>query len=54
MSGFNFFYPTLIKGLGYTNTTKILLLTVPPYFVAFVASLCASRDRFRRDNAYGQ
>lgn len=38
MIGFNFFYPTLMNGLGYTNTTKILLLTVPPYFVAFLAS----------------
>jgi hypothetical protein len=40
MIGFNFFFPTLVQGMGYKDTYKILLLTVPPYALAFIASLC--------------
>ena len=38
MIGFNFFYPTLIQGLGFSNKTEILLLTAPPYILAFLVS----------------
>jgi len=36
---FNFFYPTLIQGLGFKGKTTILLLTVPPYILAFLTSV---------------
>lgn len=36
MIGFNFFYPTLIQGLGYKNTITILLLSAPPYICAVI------------------
>ncbi|RSH92584.1 hypothetical protein EHS25_008029 [Saitozyma podzolica] len=40
MIGFNFFYPTLIEGLGYTNNITILLLSAPPYIAALIFSFC--------------
>jgi hypothetical protein len=36
---FNFFYPTLIQGLGFKGQTTVLLLTVPPYVLAFLTSI---------------
>lgn len=66
MIGFNFFYPTLVQGMcqavqmcpakrtgmGYRNTYTILLVTVPPYMLALVMSLCkftARHDILRSD-----
>lgn len=43
MIGFNFFYPTLIEGLGYTNNITILLLSAPPYIAALIFSFCECR-----------
>lgn len=43
MIGFNFFYPTLIEGLGYTNNITILLLSAPPYIAALIFSFCERR-----------
>lgn len=42
MIGFNFFYPTLIQGLGYKNNVTILLLSAPPYACAFIFAFCES------------
>ncbi|KAF7618476.1 putative allantoate permease [Aspergillus flavus] len=36
---YSHFFPTLIKQLGFENNTIVLLLTSPPYFVAFWWSL---------------
>ncbi|EIN11672.1 MFS general substrate transporter [Punctularia strigosozonata HHB-11173 SS5] len=35
---FTYFYPTIVSSLGY-NKTQTLLLTAPPWFAAFLASL---------------
>lgn len=39
---FSLFLPTIITGLGYTNTTTAQLFTVPPNMAAFVVVLCTS------------
>ncbi|KAI0480561.1 MFS transporter-like protein [Xylariaceae sp. FL0804] len=46
---FSLFLPTIIKGLGYTETTIAQLFTVPPNMAAFFSVLLTSRlsDRFR-------
>lgn len=36
---YSHFFPTLIKQLGFKNSTTVLLLTSPPYLVAFFWSL---------------
>jgi MFS family permease len=36
---YSHFFPTLIKQLGFKNNTIVLLLTSPPYFVAFIWAL---------------
>ncbi|KAH8880528.1 MFS general substrate transporter [Thozetella sp. PMI_491] len=38
---FNNFFPSIVGTLGYDGTTT-LLLTSPPYFFAFIVSLCVS------------
>lgn len=38
----SYFYPTLVKSLGYTETSKIQYMTVPIYAVAFVVNLATS------------
>ncbi|KAL4752227.1 hypothetical protein BDW72DRAFT_202457 [Aspergillus terricola var. indicus] len=38
---FNNFFPSIVGTLGY-NDTITLLLTAPPYFAAFICSLCIS------------
>lgn len=38
---FNNFFPSIVGTLGY-STTITLLLTAPPYFFAFIVSLCLS------------
>ncbi|KAL4794070.1 major facilitator superfamily domain-containing protein [Aspergillus venezuelensis] len=38
---FNNFFPSIVGTLGY-NETITLLLTAPPYFAAFICSLCIS------------
>ena len=38
-STLSYFYPTLVKGLGYTSTIKAQYMTVPIYAVAFVCTL---------------
>ncbi|KAL4739948.1 major facilitator superfamily domain-containing protein [Aspergillus similis] len=38
---FNNFFPSIVGTLGYNNTIT-LLLTAPPYFAAFICSLCIS------------
>lgn len=38
---FNNFFPSIVGTLGYGRTTT-LLLTSPPYFFAFIVSLCVS------------
>ncbi|KAK8876683.1 transporter [Apiospora arundinis] len=47
--GFNFFFPTLVRGLGIGNNTTSLLLTAPPYFLGAIVSFFASwnSDRIR-------
>lgn len=37
-STLSYFYPTLVKGLGYTNAVKAQYMTVPIYAVAFVCT----------------
>lgn len=39
---FSLFLPTIITGLGYTNTTTAQLFTVPPNMAAFVVVLLTS------------
>ncbi|GFZ43166.1 hypothetical protein JCM24511_00885 [Saitozyma sp. JCM 24511] len=57
MIGFNFFYPTLIEGLGYTNNITILLLSAPPYIAALIFSFSSPsshNSRLDKDmNSYG-
>ncbi|KAJ5614022.1 hypothetical protein N7528_007676 [Penicillium herquei] len=36
---YSHFFPSLIKQLGFKNNTTVLLLTSPPYFVAFIWAL---------------
>lgn len=38
---FNNFFPSIVGTLGYGKTVT-LLLTAPPYFFAFIVSLCVS------------
>lgn len=38
-STLTYFYPTLVKGLGYTNSVEAQYHTVPIYAVAFVAAV---------------
>lgn len=47
--GFNFFFPTLVRGLGIGNNITSLLLTSPPYLLGACASFFASwnSDRIR-------
>jgi MFS family permease len=40
--GFNFFFPTLVQGLGYGDENTSLLLTAPPYFLGAIVSFCVS------------
>lgn len=42
MQSFSLFLPTIITGLGYTNTTTAQLFTVPPNLAAFVTVLITS------------
>ncbi|KAK5087572.1 hypothetical protein LTR24_006612 [Lithohypha guttulata] len=37
-STLSYFYPTLVRGLGYTNTVQAQYMTVPIYAVAFVCT----------------
>ena len=46
--GFNQFFPTLVEGLGYENKITILLLTAPPYLVAFFIAFGFSWHADRR------
>ena len=40
--GFNFFFPTLVQGLGYGDENTSLLLTAPPYFLGAICSFLVS------------
>ncbi|KAL5049333.1 hypothetical protein BDW71DRAFT_204598 [Aspergillus fruticulosus] len=44
---FNNFFPSIVGTLGY-NDTITLLLTAPPYFAAFICSLCISFHAARK------
>ncbi|GLA15444.1 hypothetical protein AnigIFM63309_002266 [Aspergillus niger] len=48
---FSHFFPTLIKRIGFTNNTNVLLLTSPPYVVGFFWAVgwgwCADRWQIR-------
>lgn len=50
LSSISGFLPTIISGLGYTETTKANLMTVPPYACAFVLMYTVSwlSDRYRK------
>ncbi|KAH9210361.1 major facilitator superfamily domain-containing protein [Leptodontidium sp. 2 PMI_412] len=45
--GFNYFYPSIVKGLNLGSTTITLVLTAPPYLVATVSAMIVawSSDR---------
>jgi hypothetical protein len=45
---FTYFLPSIIKTLGYNNTIT-LLLTAPPYFVAFCGSVALAYSAARRN-----
>lgn len=45
---FNNFFPSIVGTLGYGRTTT-LLLTSPPYFFAFIVSLCVSFHAAHKD-----
>lgn len=49
-STLSYFYPTLVKGLGYTNVVKAQYMTVPIYAVAFV---CTAVTGYLCDKAPG-
>lgn len=38
---FTYFFPSIVKSLGY-GTNQTLLLTAPPYFFAFILSIVAA------------
>jgi MFS family permease len=48
---FSLFLPTIIQGMGYTNPTRVQLLSVPPYAVAAAMTVAigviADRTRWR-------
>ncbi|GAB7336603.1 hypothetical protein MBLNU13_g09856t2 [Cladosporium sp. NU13] len=45
--GFNYFYPSIVKGFDLGSSTITLVLTAPPYLLATVCALCVaySSDR---------
>ena len=45
---FSHFFPTLIKELGFSDNTIVLLLTSPPYLFAFVWAVSFAYDADRR------
>ncbi|ORX90002.1 MFS general substrate transporter [Basidiobolus meristosporus CBS 931.73] len=48
LQGVTLFLPSIVNGLGHWSTVKSQLMTVPPYAVAFFATifLCISSDHF--------
>ncbi|KAL8396574.1 hypothetical protein RB594_003595 [Gaeumannomyces avenae] len=51
--GFNFFFPTLVRGLDIGNNTTSLLLTSPPYLLGAACSFFASWNSDRtRERGY--
>jgi MFS family permease len=38
--GFNYFYPSIVKGFNLGSTTITLVLTAPPYILATICSFC--------------
>ena len=45
---YSHFFPTLIKELGFKNNTTVLLLTSPPYLLAFFWAISFAFDADRR------
>lgn len=46
--GFNYFYPTIVKGFGFGSDTVTQLLTAPPFLVGAILSLAISWSSDRR------
>lgn len=45
--GFNYFYPSIVKGLDLGSRTITLVLTAPPYLLATVCALCVAHSSDR-------
>lgn len=46
--GFNYFYPTIVKGFGLGSTTIALVLTAPPYLLATAVCFAFAYSSDRR------
>lgn len=46
--GFNYFYPTIVKGFGFGSDTVTQLLTAPPFLVGAILSFVISWSSDRR------
>lgn len=46
--GFNYFYPTIVKGFNLGSTTITLVLTAPPYLLATVVAFATAYSSDRR------
>ncbi|KAG9254174.1 major facilitator superfamily domain-containing protein [Emericellopsis atlantica] len=47
--GFNYFYPSIVKGFGFGSRTITLLCTAPPFLIGALASLFVSWSSDRRN-----
>jgi MFS family permease len=47
--GFNYFYPTIVKGFGLGSTTVTLLCTAPPFLLGAIASFFISWSSDKRN-----
>lgn len=46
--GFNYFYPTIVKGFGFGSDTVTQLLTAPPFLIGAILSFAISWSSDRR------
>ncbi|KAH7393283.1 major facilitator superfamily domain-containing protein [Cadophora sp. MPI-SDFR-AT-0126] len=45
--GFNYFYPSIVKGFKFKSTTLTLVLTAPPYLMATICAFCVALNSDR-------
>ena len=46
--GFNYFYPSIVKGFNLGSTTITLVLTSPPYLIATISAMCFAYSSDKR------
>lgn len=45
--GFNYFYPSIVRGFKFKSTTLTLVLTAPPYLMATICAFCVALNSDR-------